>query len=187
MFDQVALDYQMPGGDGVEWLGRIVAQHPEVAPIIVTGKGDEATAVEAMKAGAMDYLVKGNIQADALVRSVLNAVEKRHLQRRVEEQQAKLLEAERQRVMIESLGAACHHLGQPTTVILGYLSILKRQLESSASGEMVAECFKAASNIADILRQLQRFSNYRTEPYLADNIRPQNSVSSNIIRIPEPA
>jgi ActR/RegA family two-component response regulator len=179
--DCVLLDYHMPGGSGLDWLRRILNAHPDMAVVMVTGSGDEATAVEAMKRGAMDYLVKGAIREDTICRAIVNAVEKCDLHRRLKEQGEKLLEAERQRVMIESLGAACHHLGQPTTVILGYLGLLRRYVETADGRAVVEECCKAANTLADIIRQLQRFSCYRTEPYLTEEPPAGDTPGRNII------
>ena len=56
--DLVLLDYSMPGEDGVSFLRRLstAVDHPPV--ILLTGRGDERTAVEAIRSGASDYLAK---------------------------------------------------------------------------------------------------------------------------------
>jgi DNA-binding response OmpR family regulator len=57
-YDLLIVDHQMPGTGGLEVL-RTLAAWGEIPPtIMVTGHGDEATAVEAMKLGAGDYIVK---------------------------------------------------------------------------------------------------------------------------------
>jgi two-component system, cell cycle response regulator len=56
--DLVLLDFMMPKMDGLEVLQNIKRDHPSTYVIIVTGKGSEETAVEVMRAGACDYLVK---------------------------------------------------------------------------------------------------------------------------------
>jgi heterodisulfide reductase subunit A len=52
------LDIKMPGMDGVEVLERAKALEPELTVIMMTAYGTVETAVEAMKIGALDYLVK---------------------------------------------------------------------------------------------------------------------------------
>jgi len=164
--DCVLLDQRMPGGSGVDWISEFLKADSYLPVVMVTGQGDEGTAVSAMKQGAMDYLVKGSISVEALLCAVTNAVEKMALRRSIAKQREALLSAERQRVMIESLGAACHHLGQPMTVVTMCLDIMKRQQWGPNVQELVDKCEEAVESVNDILTKLQRVSVYRTEPYL---------------------
>ena len=56
--DVVVLDIKMPGMDGIQALKKIKADHPIVEVIMLTGHGAVDTAVEGLKAGAFDYLLK---------------------------------------------------------------------------------------------------------------------------------
>jgi len=78
-------------------------------------------------------------------------------------------ETERQRVMLESLGAACHHLGQPATVLLANLGIIMgRQVADGDSvlRDLVGSCLKAAESLSAVLHKLNTMNEYRTTPYL---------------------
>ncbi|BAY20646.1 multi-sensor hybrid histidine kinase [Calothrix sp. NIES-2100] len=74
--DVVLLDYRLPDLDGVEFLARL--QPPSAQPylpvIVVTGQGNEAIAVQIMKAGAQDYLVKDQITPQRLQLAVNSAI-----------------------------------------------------------------------------------------------------------------
>ena len=87
--DCLLLDYRLPDMDGLEFLARLRAGQ-RVPVIILTGQGNEAVAVEAMKSGAQDYLLKGSVTRQSLQSAVRNAVEKVALQREVEERTAEL-------------------------------------------------------------------------------------------------
>ena len=87
-----------------------------------------------------------------------------------------LRESERQRVMLESLGAACHHLSQPATVLLVSLGIMNRQLGSS-KGELqglVSPCVDAAETMAEVLHRMLAINEYRTTPYLGGETGPDH-------------
>ncbi len=78
-FDCVLLDYQMPDFDGIDFLKRLRAakgdNHPPV--VMVTGRGDERVAVQALKLGASDYFLKSDISPQGIYRATRNAIEKR--------------------------------------------------------------------------------------------------------------
>jgi DNA-binding NtrC family response regulator len=57
-FDVVVLDVKMPGMDGNEVLKRIKADHPLVEVVMLTGHATVESAIEGMKAGAFDYMMK---------------------------------------------------------------------------------------------------------------------------------
>lgn len=83
----------------------------------------------------------------------------------IEAQHTELLEAERHRVMIQSVGAACHHIGQPATVLRVHLHFLKSQASSTKAREEIDECEQAVDAIDDVLGKLRGISAYRTVPY----------------------
>lgn len=86
--------------------------------------------------------------------------------RTIERQSKALLQAERQRVMIESLGAVCHHLGQPLTIINAYLHMARQREQTPAVLTMLNDCQEAAEAIAGLLEKLRNLSDYQSEPYI---------------------
>src|SRR5207237_2859121 len=84
-FDCVLLDYQLPGGDGLDVLRTVRLDELGTPVIILTGHGDEQTAVEFMKAGASDYLPKSALSADRLAHSLRYVIERRQLKQERDE------------------------------------------------------------------------------------------------------
>ena len=78
-FNCVLLDLGLPDATGVDNVRTLRLTEPRVAIIVLTGINDEKTALEAMKLGAQDYLVKGEIDASRLTKLIRQAIE-RHRQ-----------------------------------------------------------------------------------------------------------
>ncbi|MGE9293897.1 MAG: response regulator [Puniceicoccales bacterium] len=93
--DAIVLDLQLPGMQGLDFILELRRTFKALCwPIVVlTGHGDEATAVEAMKRGAQDYLKKPTLSPDRLLRSLNNAIERMAFQRATEEKLFRLQQA----------------------------------------------------------------------------------------------
>jgi len=90
--DAILLDYQLPDLDGLEFLAQLQAspQTRDLPVIVITGQGNETIAVQAMKAGAQDYLVKDQVTPEGLklaVNEAIAAVQRRsQLNQRINQQ-----------------------------------------------------------------------------------------------------
>lgn len=71
----VVTDVRMPGMDGLELLENLSAQAPDLPVLVITGHGDVAMAVKALKSGAVDFIEKP-FDIDALLGSVDAALER---------------------------------------------------------------------------------------------------------------
>lgn len=72
------VDFQLPGMDGIALLERARAIDPTLPVIVLTGHGDVAIAVKAMRAGAYDFIEK-SVSSEFLVGVIVRALEKRRL------------------------------------------------------------------------------------------------------------
>jgi serine phosphatase RsbU (regulator of sigma subunit) len=75
--DCVLLDLGLPDANGLEALGAVLEAAPNLAVLVLTGLADEHRGIEALAAGAQDYLVKGTIDGQLLTRAIRYAVERK--------------------------------------------------------------------------------------------------------------
>jgi PAS domain S-box-containing protein len=94
--DCILLDDQLPGMNGLEFLQQLRQGEGRVRPpvVMLTGRGSEHIAVQALKSGAADYLVKSDITSQSLFRAVRNTLEREELHRQLEAQNAARLRLE---------------------------------------------------------------------------------------------
>jgi signal transduction histidine kinase len=86
--------------------------------------------------------------------------------RTIREQREKLILAERQRVMTETICTTSHHLGQPATSIICYLELLRMRSLPDEASDIVENCVSEANRLRYLLAELQSITQYRTEPYV---------------------
>jgi signal transduction histidine kinase/FixJ family two-component response regulator len=99
-YDVCLLDYRLNGRNGLELLQEIMQKGCKTAVIFFTGQGDYEVDVQAMKAGASDFLVKKHITAPLLERSIRYALEHKRI-----EEQLKMFASEQENINHKLSGA----------------------------------------------------------------------------------
>ena len=79
--DLVLLDLSLPDSAGLATFERIHSEAPDVPIVVLTGNDDETAAMNAVRLGARDYLVKGRVSNIALVRVLRYAIERKRNER----------------------------------------------------------------------------------------------------------
>ncbi len=75
--DVILVDLTLPDSQGLSTVTHIIAEAPEIPIIILTGLDDEALAVNALQEGAQDYLVKGQLEPNLLIRTIRYGIERK--------------------------------------------------------------------------------------------------------------
>ena len=82
-FDIILLDFSLPDADGMDLLIRILCSARFTPVVVMSGQAEGDLAVRAIRAGAQDYLVKGNINRQWLARSLRFAIERNCLAKEI--------------------------------------------------------------------------------------------------------
>src|SRR6267378_8366148 len=139
--DAVISDIRMPGTSGIEGLRKIREIDPHVSVIMLTGFGALETAKEALRLGASEYISKP-FDAREMREVIGRNVERTRVQRtsetaaaEIRELNNRLLKELAQKERLASLGQASaefvHDLGNPLTIVWGYVQLLAKKLEQS--------------------------------------------------------
>jgi signal transduction histidine kinase len=144
--DIALLDMGLPDGHGLDTLRRARTADPDVVMIVLTGMEDEALAAAAIKEGAQDYLIKGQIENRALPRALRHAIERQRMQR-----EADLLRRNEVKLRDEFLSHVSHELRSPLTSIYSFSTIIADGL----AGETTPQQNEYLQIILRNVRQLQ--------------------------------
>jgi signal transduction histidine kinase len=177
-FDIVLTDLTMPGMDGIAFLNAARKIDPELAGIVMTGHGSISTAVEAMKAGAIDYILK-----PFDLRVILRVLERTQAMLRLRRENAALLErlslrtveletANRElRVANRELeafsGSVSHDLRAPLRTIDGLLHVVQEDFGAGVPPEArqhIEAISAQASRMSELIEDMLRLSRLGREP-----------------------
>ncbi|MHA2333234.1 MAG: response regulator, partial [Candidatus Hodarchaeales archaeon] len=129
-FDILILDLELPDSQGLETFSKIHDLYPDVPIVVLSGLADELVAIEAVRKGAQDYLIKGSVNGNLLIRSLLYAIERKKMEKKIEgmikelrTRNKKLEEAKK--LKTEYISMVVHDIGTPLSVISGHTQLMK--------------------------------------------------------------
>ncbi len=143
-FDVVLLDLSLPDATGIDCLEAVRECMADTPVILVTGRGSESLAVEAMKTGAADYLSKNDLASDVLHRTIHSALEHAEYRRKVQE-----LETFKANIV----ATASHELRTPLAIIREYVALVRDGIPGPVNGDQT-ECLDGALRNCDRLASL---------------------------------
>jgi signal transduction histidine kinase len=166
-YDTIVSDIKMPGMDGLELLAQIHELRPETLTLMITGHGDHDLAIQALRGGAYDYILKP-IDRDYFVAALDRALQTYRLRRQVVEQWLSLelhsksleqLVQRRTHELVEAnvtkdkiISIVSQELNIPLAQLKEMTQLLSQKLEVADEAEIVSQ---AIAGIEDAIRRTE--------------------------------
>ena len=124
-FAVVLLDLSLPDSRGFETLEKFIEVQPHANIIVMTGLSDKALGLNAVKAGAQDFLMKGGFDPDLLAKTLRYAIERKNVLRTLDEsQRARKVAEESARMKENFIASISHEMRTPMNAIYGMSNLL---------------------------------------------------------------
>jgi len=159
--DLILSDFALPGFDGISAIEIVRVGWPDVPVILVSGTLGEEQAIDSLKSGATDYVLKERLARLApAVRRAMQEIAARADRQRLE---AQIIEAQKMEVIGQLAGGVAHDFNNILAVIMGYSDLLMQELAAETPLRKYTEEIRhAAERAAALTRQLLVFSRRQT-------------------------
>lgn len=156
-YDMVLADYKMPGYDGMMTLKMLRQVDPHIPFILLSGALGEELAVEVLRNGATDYVLKHNLQRLPLV--IRRAMAEHHGRLREMRNQEELRRARDEAEKANSakgrfLGRISHELRTPLNAILGYTQLIQADPMSEEQKHCADQILKAGEHLLQLINEV---------------------------------
>lgn len=156
--DVLLLDLSLPDAHGMQTVVRALEAAPDVPIIVLTGLEDDVLAVQAVQAGAQDYLPKGRLEPTLLARSIRYAMERKLLEHeRLELLRSEQAARERAEAAVRArddvLHVVSHDLGNSLSAIIVNTSVLIRTIPEEQ--REIRETIRGIRNLAKEMQRLR--------------------------------
>ena len=152
-WDVVLSDYRMPNFSGLKALAILKESGLDIPFIIASGTIGEELAVEAMKGGANDYVMKDRLGrlCVAIDREIRELTERKKMEEEARQRNRQLIQSEKLASVGELIAGIAHEINNPMMAVLGYSSELSRQARST--GTEREKIFEHLADDLDIVKE----------------------------------
>ncbi len=156
-YDLLVFDFRLPDGDGIELLKEVRSEGVDSPIVFVTTASSAKLAVDAMKFGADDYLVKEEGYLAVLPYLVQEVLKRRNLAREREILEDRLQRAERAASLGYLASGLAHHINNPLATIRTFLQLLPTNIDDPEFRTKYLEMALAESErIRDLVKDIMR-------------------------------
>jgi len=150
-FDVILLDLGLPDSQGLETLRRMRKSALDLPIVVMTGRADDGMAMQALREGANDYLVKAEVMGSMTAKAIRYAIERKRSEDIARNRDVELAHLSRVSTMGQMAAGLAHELNQPLSAIVIYASVCFDQVES---GKMQRETLMTA--LEEVMSEARR-------------------------------
>ena len=156
--DVILLDLGLPDSQGLDTLKRFYAEVPELPIVVLTGLNDEMIGAQAVNEGAQDYLIKGQVDAHLLRRTIRYAIERKQAKERERRLQLQLDLSTRLASLGLMVEGIAHEINNPLSSVIGFAQMLTYEDIPENTKDDVKMINENAQRVADIMKNLLTFA-----------------------------
>lgn len=144
--DGIVLDLGLPDSTGIDTFHKLKESGKDIPVIVLTGMEDEAVAMDSLKAGAQDYLVKGEFESSLLIKALKYAIERHGGKKELDG------------LKEEFAAILTHDLKSPLTSIMGYAELLI-DTQTGVANEYSRNIYKEGELMMELINNIVTASN----------------------------
>lgn len=180
-FDLIFADCTVPQFNGHKALELVRELAPEIPFIFVSGTIDEDSAIEALRRGATDYVLKGRLSR--LVPAVRRAIAETEERAKSQEMEQHLRQAQRLEAVGTLAGGIAHDFNNILTIIKGYTSLLPMECEQPERVRAIAETIdRATLRGSELVSQLLTFARKSDGAFTSTDINQRVRETVSMLR-----
>jgi len=135
--DIILTDYTLPGANGLEFCLQLNAMNSEIPIVFVTATRNFKLAIDAMKLGVEDFIVKEDLSELLLPKTIINVMDKARTRKQIQAVEKRMLIAEKRAEAIRELVVTvCHEFNNPLAAIKISADLLARQFTENEKSLM---------------------------------------------------
>lgn len=167
--DLILTDYVFPGTNGLEFCLQLNQMNSEVPIVFVTATRDFKLAIEAMKLGVEDFLIKEDLAESVLPRTILNVLERVRMKKQILAVEKRMLIAEKRAEAIRELVVTvCHEFNNPLAAIKISADLIRRQAPSEEDKNLLKAFDENFHKIESEVKRLRDISFERIDFHSSD-------------------
>ncbi|MBN2103914.1 response regulator [bacterium] len=180
--DVILLDLSLPDSQGLDTFRNAYTKCPQIPIIVLSGLDDQTVAIQAVRDGAQDYLVKGHVDSNLLVRSMQYAIERKHVQLEKEKIQEQLLQSQKMEAIGRLAGGIAHDFNNLMTAVQGFTDVITTKVNSNDVIFLPLKQIRlAASSAINMTRQMLMFS--RNHPISFETLDLNKTITDHLIML----